>query len=94
MSYEMVNRGFSCFWDKKSCLAKRFQCKKNTRPDVLLMWQAVIRGNWGTFKYIHRVYHAFVAVLYVSFLSNQAITFPRLSIFNFIGNIEVPFNSV
>lgn len=45
MSYEMVNKGFSCFRDKNSCLAKRFQCKQNTRPDVLLMWQAVIRGN-------------------------------------------------
>lgn len=49
---------------------------KNTRPGVLLMWQAVIRGNWGTFKYVHRVYNVFMTLLYVSFLSSQAIIFP------------------
>lgn len=35
-----------------------------------------------------------MAVHYVSFLSSQAIIFPRLFILNFIGNKRVPFNSV
>lgn len=50
------------------------------------MWQAVIRGNEGTFKYKYRVYNAFMTLLYVSFLSSQAIIFPRLLILNLIGN--------